>query len=451
MKKAQGRQIQVPVLPAATASASAPLPLPLLPGSHRLQTCLVECDAALLGKLGELFDLGGGQYDAASLLASYGSVVFHFTRQHAAAGVFISVAQDVIEYRFEVALLIAAHGEVAAVDCIRMNDLKEKVRRRFFNTTNSQFRSSFGARAESGQRAADHRADDFVDERHAVAFVGTKGEQGDDGVGVGGFLAILIDGAAGRELFAFAFELLDTAHGDGGGGPVDDDGVADGVHGREAPGVRVGAQRGELAAEGDDLGECCGAVGVSDVAFFRSIHHIATAPEIVEGLIDADDAHAVFVSEFHAGVHRFIGDGLAELFLRVPLLRGFEFGGFLDDRSTGNAAWAGLVAGTEVIVEVQGFDAVVSFDAVPGGLFTGFGGEFGFLGVEATLAVGGFDDVVMKSNGQDVFHGELSGWDGVKGEEKRADRIARMGGKGAEGWRRGGRLARSCGAGEGKL
>lgn len=91
------------------------------------------------------------------------------------------------------------------------------------------------AAADGGDGAADEAAEDFVEEGHAVAFVGSEGEEGGDLVGVGGGLAVFIDGGSGRQWFAFAFEGLDAAHGDGGGGPVHDDGEAVGCGGGDAP------------------------------------------------------------------------------------------------------------------------------------------------------------------------------------------------------------------------
>ena len=105
--------------------------------------------------------------------------------------------------------------------------------------------------------------------------MGSEGQEGGDGVGVAGLVAVGVDGGAGGKLFAFALELLNAAHGDGGGGPVDDDGVADGVDGGEGPGVGVGAEGGVFAAKGHDFGECGGAVGVGDVAAAGGFHDVA--------------------------------------------------------------------------------------------------------------------------------------------------------------------------------
>ena len=60
--------------------------------------------------------------------------------------------------------------------------------------------------------------------------------------------------------------------------------------------MRVGAERRELALEGDDFRERGGAVRVGEVTALGGFHHVAAAPEVVEGVVDGDRAHAVFVS-----------------------------------------------------------------------------------------------------------------------------------------------------------
>src|SRR5690606_17986876 len=128
------------------------------------------------------------------------------------------------------------------------------------------------------------------------------------------------------ELLVLPLVLLDLAHGDLGGGPVDHDRISERVHGGEAPTVRVRPESGELAAEGHDLGEGRGAVGVGDVAALRRVHDVAAAPEVVEGVVDRDGAAAVLIGEANAGLDRLAGDGLAELAVRVPALHGGETG-----------------------------------------------------------------------------------------------------------------------------
>ena len=145
-----------------------------------------------------------------------------------------------------------------------------------------------------------------------------EGKKGRDGVRVGRGVALRVDGGVGRKLLVLAFELFDAAHRGDGGGPVNDDGVADRIGGGESPGVRVGAEGGEFAHEGNDFGEGGGAVGVGDVAFFGDVHDVAAAPEVVEGVIDADLADAVFVGHGHAFSKSVEGDGLAELEVGVP-------------------------------------------------------------------------------------------------------------------------------------
>lgn len=320
---------------------------------------------------------------------------------------FVAGAEDVVEDGFDVGGLVAVFGEEAGADGVGVDDLEVEGGGALF-AVGQGFANhvSVGAAAtQGGQGAADEGAEDFNQEGQAVAFVGTEGEEPLGGVGVGGGLAVGIDSSAFGELFVFAAELLDAAHGDGGGGPVDDDGVADGVGGGEAPGVGVGAEHGELAAEGDDLREGGGAVGVGDVTAFGGVHDVTAAPEVVEGVVDADLADAVLVGHLDAAVHGGEGDGLTEFLFAVPGFRGGE--GFADDfdLGTGDAA---AVAGAEEVVEVEGFDDVVRADAVSGGELAEAGGVGGFGGGVATVEVGAGDEVVVDGDGEDAvgcWHG----------------------------------------------
>src|SRR5207253_487329 len=114
-------------------------------------------------------------------------------------------------------------------------------------------RSGAPAAAQRRERSADVRTEQFVDQRQAVALVLAEGEERFDLGGIGGFVSVLVDAAAGGELLALANELLHASHGDRAGRPVDTDGEADRVLRGEAPRVRGGAERRELPAEGDDL------------------------------------------------------------------------------------------------------------------------------------------------------------------------------------------------------
>ncbi len=317
---------------------------------------------------------------------------------------FVAGAEDVIQYGFDVGGLVALLGEEAGADGVGVDDLEVEGGGAFF-AIGEGLADDIGvgaAAAEGGEGAADEGAEDFNQEGQAVAFVGAEGEEPLGGVGVGGGFALGIDSSAFGELFVFAAELLDAAHGDGGGGPVDDDGVADGVGGGEAPGVGVGAEDGELAAEGDDLGEGGGAVGVGDVTAFGGVHDVTAAPEVVEGVVDADLTDAVFVGHFDAAVHGGEGDGLTEFLFAVPGFGGGE--GFADDfdLSTGDAA---AVAGAEEVVEVEGFDDVVGADAVGGGELAEAGGVGGFSGGVAAVEVGAGDEVVVNGDGDDAVGG----------------------------------------------
>ena len=64
-----------------------------------------------------------------------------------------------------------------------------------------------------------------------------------------GRVAILVDPASGRQFLSLALELLNLAHGDGRGGPVDDQRKTDGIGGGKRPGMGIGSQRGVLAAK----------------------------------------------------------------------------------------------------------------------------------------------------------------------------------------------------------
>ena len=257
------------------------------------------------------------------------------------------------------------------------------------------------AAADGRQRTADETGDDFVDERETVALVGAEGDERDGFVRVEGDLAVLIHGGVRREHLAFALEYLDAAHGDDGGGPVDHDGEADGVGRGEAPRVRVGAEGRVLALEGDDFRERGGAIRISDITALGGFHHIATAPEVVEGVIDRDRAHTVLVGELDAAVDGVDGDGLAELLVGVPDFGGFEARGLLRDGGVGRAA-RDLGAGAEEFVEVQRLEGVVRADAVVRGHAGHLGGLSRLLGAEATLDVGGGDERLVGGAGDDV-------------------------------------------------
>ena len=343
--------------------------------------------AAFLGDGVEFGDFCGGEEEATGFGGGGGGAGLGLAWERA---VFVAVAEDIGEDGFEVLLLGAVLGEEPAGEGVRVDDLEVEAAGAFFAVGD-------GAAAERGEGTADECGDEFVDEGEPVALVGSEGNEGGDLVRIGGGLTGGVDGGVGREWFAFAFELLDAAHGDGAGGPVDDDGVAEGVGGGEAPAVRVGAEGGEAAAEGDDFGESGGAVGVGDVAAACGFHDVAAAPEVVEGVVDADLADAVVVGEADGFVHGGEGGALAEFAVSVPDGGAAEARGEGFDDGSGDTA-AGFAA--EVFVEVEGFDAVVGADAVSGGHVAEAGGVIAFLSGVATVKVGGLDERVV-----------LMGWD----------------------------------------
>ena len=134
----------------------------------------------------------------------------------------------------------------------------------------------------------------------------------------------------------------------------------------------VGSERGVFSEERNDLGEGRGAVGVGNVALFGGLHDVATAPKVVEGIVDGDLADAVFVGHFDASIDGGDGDSLPEFFVGVPDFGGFE--AIIDDLdlSAGDATTGG---GAEEVVEVKGLESVVSPDSVTGGVPADLGGD----------------------------------------------------------------------------
>src|ERR1017187_3665536 len=110
-----------------------------------------------------------------------------------------------------------------------MNALEEERRRVFLVALR------FIVAADGRQTTADECAAQFVDQPEAVPFVCAKRKQRDRLVRIGGRVPVLVHGAVGWKRLAFALELLDAAHGDGRGGPVDHDWKSDGLDGRKAP------------------------------------------------------------------------------------------------------------------------------------------------------------------------------------------------------------------------
>jgi hypothetical protein len=96
---------------------------------------------------------------------------------------------------------------------------------------------------------------------------------------------------------------------------------------------------------------------------------------------------------------------LAEFLFAVPGFRGSE--GFADDfdLSTGDAA---AVPRAEQVIEVEGFDDIVSADAVRGGELAEAGGVGSFIGGVSPMQVGASDKVVVNGDGEDA----VGGWHG---------------------------------------
>ncbi len=127
--------------------------------------------------------------------------------------------------------------------------------------------------------------------------------------------------------------------------------------------MRVRPQRGKFAAERNDFGQSRRAAGVGDVSLLRRVYHVAAAPQVMKSVVHANDANAEFIGELHAGLHRVIGDGLAEFFLRIP-----DAGSLEPDRNLANLRAGHAAAGAAAVqmIEVQRLDAVMRADTVRG-------------------------------------------------------------------------------------
>ncbi len=190
------------------------------------------------------------------------------------------MAENIANDRLHIGLLVAAPGEGATADSVRVDNLEEEHAASFVTRTNL-----VPAVADGRHGAADEATDKLVNEREAIALVSAEWQEELGLLGVASHHAVLVDRGVGWEVLAFPGKLLDTSHGNNGGGPVDDDGVADGVGGGEAPGMRIGTKGREFAPKRDDFSKGSSAVGVGDVAALRSVHDVATAPEIMKGVV----------------------------------------------------------------------------------------------------------------------------------------------------------------------
>ena len=95
--------------------------------------------------------------------------------------------------------------------------------------------------------------------------------------------------------------------------------------------MRVCAEGGELAHEWDDLGESRSTVGVGEVTTVSGFDGVATSPEVVPGIINADDPNPVLICELDSAVKGFFRDELAEFFVAVPDFGRGEAVFFLDE------------------------------------------------------------------------------------------------------------------------
>ena len=270
----------------------------------------------------------------------------------------VAGSEDIGQASFDVFLLGAPERVVVAVQRFRVDALEEKGRAALF------LRVALRRAADGGQSAPDKRRIEFVDESQAVTLVRAEGQQGDRLVRIGRRFALRIDRPAGAEFLALAGELLHAPHRHGRGGPVDHDGKAHRVLRGESPGMRVGAHRRCLPAEGYDLGGGRGTIGVSNVALERSVDHVASTPEIMRGVVHAHHTNAVLVGQLHAAFHRAIGHRLAELVVSVPRLGGGETRRKFFDLRAGSPT---PDLAPEQIVEMKRLQCIMRADAVARG------------------------------------------------------------------------------------
>ncbi len=89
---------------------------------------------------------------------------------------------------------------------------------------------------------------------------------------------------------------------------------------------------GNFPPKGTTSASCRCVQAVKGVNPFCGINHIAAAPQIVERIIDRDNARAIFVGKLHAAFHGVKSRRLAELAVRVPPFHRFVFTGNLLNR-----------------------------------------------------------------------------------------------------------------------
>ena len=235
--------------------------------------------------------------------------------------------------------------------------------------------------------------------------MGPEGKKRDGFVRVRGLDALIIDGGIGRKALAFPLELLDPSHGYDRGGPVHDYGEPDCIDRGQPPGMRVGSEGGGFAPERNDLGQGGSAIGVGIIALGGGFHDVASAPQVVEGVVDHDGSGSVLVGHLHARIDGVEGNGLSDLEVGVPVLAGVE-PGFLD--LDPGARFASADRRAEEFVEVESLEGIVRPHPVAGGESGEFGYCGGFLGVETAVGEDGLDQLVVKGFGYDekaVFHG----------------------------------------------
>jgi len=79
-------------------------------------------------------------------------------------------------------------------------------------------------------------------------------------------------------------------------------------------------------------------MGVGEIAALGGFHNVATAPQVMGGVVDGNLADAELVGELDGAVDGAIGYGLAEFFVGVPAFGGGEAARQRLDLGTGLAA-----------------------------------------------------------------------------------------------------------------
>mmetsp|Transcript_67941 Transcript_67941/g.167783 ORF Transcript_67941/g.167783 Transcript_67941/m.167783 type:complete len:227 (-) Transcript_67941:415-1095(-) len=225
------------------------------------------------------------------------------------------MSHNVIEHSLNIIALRAAAREVPALQRLWLDTLKVEVARVLLTSL-----TCAGPPPNRRQAPPPVSTKQLINQPQAVPLVRPKWQKRSHTVRIRRLNSVGVHPHPRGEGAPLPFEGLYVTHGHGARCPVDNDGEAHSVLGGEAPRVWVGAESWGLSAERHDLGEGRCAVGVTHVPLLSSVQHVAPPPEVVERVVDSDDAHAVRVREAHALVHGVVGHRLPHLLLGVPAL-----------------------------------------------------------------------------------------------------------------------------------